>query len=365
MTMSFETMNRIAGFDSLGVQAYDYPSLENFFDNHLNLNDTEQLIDVVLPTHPGGEMKKKHMSLEGKILQGISVENILVRFGDRGGVRVSDCRVVHALLYGSPTLSWRHIVMMNTWVTRESSQRRFIPYARLISAMLVQQNCLPSEALWVSKPVEEFTWGHMKKNWKVEVKFSGNRYVVTDDMGNKFEVRTSGAPPVPEEDVEMEEEEEEEEEAEPSEARRPRQRYMRPHREINAEVAGFVTRRRVPSYKNFDRGQQEIFDNVSACIGEGREYNQRREAWEGSHGSSMLEYWEAQGAQRERMNKFMEEQEMFQAMQRSQMEHLAKMQEDEEARRRAWEEAEAARRQQEQELERRRWSAMSDTNETT
>ncbi|KAJ0469997.1 hypothetical protein HanIR_Chr14g0713941 [Helianthus annuus] len=358
MTMSFETMNRIAGFDSLGVQAYDYPSIENFLDNHLNTNDIDQLIDVILPTHPGGDMKRKHMSLEGKILQGISVENILARFGDRGGVRVSDCRVAHALLYGTPTLSWRHIVMMNTWATRESSQRRFIPYARLISAMLVQQNCLPLEALWVSKPVEEFTWGYMKKNWRIEVKFSGNRYVVTDDLGNKFEVRTSGAPPVQEEDVEMEEEEEEEEEAEPSEARRPRQRYMRPHREINAEVAGFVTRRRVPSYKNFDRGQQEIYDNVSACIGEGREYNQRREAWQGSYGASMQEYWDAQGAQRERMNKFMEEQELFQAMQRSHMEQLAKQQEDEAARRRAWEEAETARRQQEEELNRRRWSAM-------
>ncbi|XP_035837089.1 uncharacterized protein LOC118485000 [Helianthus annuus] len=332
MTMSFETMNRIAGFDSLGVQAYDYPSIENFLDNHLNINDTEQLIDIILPTHPGGDMKRKHMSLEGKILQGISVENILARFGDRGGVRVSDCRVVHALLYGTPTLSWRHIVMMNTWATRESSQRRFIPYARLISAMLVQQNCLPSEALWVSKPVEEFNWGYMKKNWRIEVKFSGNRYVVTDDLGNKFEVRTSGAPPVREEDVEMEEEEEHE--AEPSGAQGPRQRYMRPHREINAEVAGFVTRRRVPSYKNFDRGQQEIYDNVSACIGEGREYNQRREAWQGSYGASMQEYWDAQGAQRERMNKFMEEQELFQAMQRSHMEQLAKQQEDEAARRR-------------------------------
>ncbi|MFS7897589.1 hypothetical protein Hanom_Chr00s010044g01744451 [Helianthus anomalus] len=139
----------------------------------------------------------------------------------------------------------------------------------------------------------------MRKNWKIEVKFSGNKYVVTDDLGNKYEVRTSGAPSVQEEDEEMEEEEEE---AEPSGAQRPRQRYMRPHREINKEVAGFVTRRRVPSYKNFDRGQQEIYDNVSACIGEGREYNQRREAWEGSHGSSMQAYWAAQEAQRERMN---------------------------------------------------------------
>ncbi|XP_035845639.1 uncharacterized protein LOC110933891 [Helianthus annuus] len=237
MTMSFETMNRIARFDSLGAQAYDYPTIEQFLDNHMNPNDVDQLTDVILPTHQGGEMKRKQMSLEGKILQGISVENILARFGDRGGVRVSDCRVVHALLYGTPTLSWRHIVMMNTWATRESSQRRFIPYACLISAMIVQQNCLPLEALWVSKPVEEFNVAYMKKNWKIEVKFSSHKYVVTDELGNKYEVRTSGAPPVREEDVEMEEEEEQE--AEPSGAQGPRQRYMRPHREINAEVAGF------------------------------------------------------------------------------------------------------------------------------
>ncbi|KAF5823513.1 hypothetical protein HanXRQr2_Chr01g0039151 [Helianthus annuus] len=125
---------------------------------------------------------------------------------------------------------------------------------------------------------------------------------------------------------------------------------MRPHREINADVAGFVTMRRVPSYKNFNRGQQELYDNVSACIGEGREYNRRRETWEGSHGSAMQEYWAAQEAQRERMNKFMEEQELFQAMQRSHMEQLAKRQEDEAARRRAWEEAAAARQQEEREL---------------
>ncbi|XP_035832905.1 golgin subfamily A member 6-like protein 22 [Helianthus annuus] len=291
MTMSFETMNRIARFDSLGVQAYDYPSIEQFLDNHLNNNDFEQLLDIILPTHQGGEMKRKQMSREGKILQGISVENILARFGDRGGVR----------------------------------------------------------------PVEEFNVGYMRKNWKIKVKFSGNKYVVTDDLGNKYEIRTAGAPPVAEEDEEMGEEEEE---VEPSGAQRPRQRYMRPHREINAEVAGFVTRRRVPSYKNFDRGQQEIYDNVSACIGEGREYSQRREAWEGSHGSAMQEYWAAQEAQRERMNKFMEEQELFQAMQRSHMEQLAKMQEDEAARRRAWEEAAAARQQEETELNRRCWSAL-------
>ncbi|XP_035836323.1 uncharacterized protein LOC118484657 [Helianthus annuus] len=58
------------------------------------------------------------------------------------------------------------------------------------------------------------------------------------------------------------------------------------------------------------------------------------------------------------MNKFVEEQQLFQAMQRSHMEQLAKMQEDEAARRRAWEEAEAMRQNEERELNRRRWSAL-------
>ncbi|XP_035830901.1 trichohyalin-like [Helianthus annuus] len=221
--------------------------------------------------------------------------------------------------------------------------------------MIVQQNCLPPDSLWVSKPLEEFNKAYMRKNWKIEINFSRNKYVVTDNLGNKYEFLTSGAPPESAEDEEMGDEEEQ---AATSGPQRSRQRYMRPHREINADVAGFVTMRRVPSYKNFDRGQQEIYDNVSACIGEGREYNRRREAWEGSHGPSMQEYWAAQEAHRERMNKFVEEQELFQAMQRSHMEQLAKMQEDEAARRRAWEEAEATRRHEERELNQRRWSAL-------
>ncbi|KAF5762332.1 hypothetical protein HanXRQr2_Chr16g0775501 [Helianthus annuus] len=321
----------------------------------MNSDDPDQMIAVVLPYNDRGEAKRIQMTIEGKILQGISIENVLVRFGDRGGVRASDCRLVHSLLYGTPTLSWRHIVMMNTWATRESSQRRFIPYARLISAMIVQQNCLPPESLWVTKPLEEINKASMKKNWKIEVNLSGNKYVVTDGMGHKYEFLTSGAPPESGEDEEMGDEEEE---AEPSGPQRSRQRYMRLHREINADVAGFVNIRRVPSYKNFDRGQQEIYDNVSACIGEGREYNRRREAWEEAQGPQMQEFWAVQAAHRERMNKFVEEKQLFQAMQRSHMEQLAKMQEDEAARRWAWEEAEATRQNETRELEQRRWSAL-------
>ncbi|KAJ0715184.1 hypothetical protein HanPI659440_Chr13g0498171 [Helianthus annuus] len=106
MVMSFETMNCIARFDSLGIDAYDYPSINRFFDNKMNTDDPEGMTRSVLPFSDGGVPLKSHLSVEGKILQGISLENIMVRFGDRGRVKGPNCRVLHALMFGSPMLLW-------------------------------------------------------------------------------------------------------------------------------------------------------------------------------------------------------------------------------------------------------------------
>ncbi|KAM0057805.1 hypothetical protein Hdeb2414_s0005g00162741 [Helianthus debilis subsp. tardiflorus] len=180
MTMSFETINCIAQFDSLGVQAYDYPTIEHFLDNHANDHDPDGMTEVILPYNDGGVAARSHLMVEGKILQGISLENAMVRFGDRGRVRACDCRVIHALFYGTPTLSWRHIIMMNTWITRESFHGRMVPYVCLISSMILKQNCLPPESLWVSKPVEEFNLATIKRNWKILVQLSESKYSVTE-----------------------------------------------------------------------------------------------------------------------------------------------------------------------------------------
>ncbi|MFS7967865.1 hypothetical protein Hanom_Chr09g00790771 [Helianthus anomalus] len=75
----------------------------------------------------------------------------------------------------------------------------------------------------------------------------------------------------------------EEDETEHAGPRGPKQRYMRPHPELNADVASFMNFRRVPSYRNFTHGQQEVFDNVSVGIGEGREYDKRSQNWEETH----------------------------------------------------------------------------------
>ncbi|MFS7997435.1 hypothetical protein Hanom_Chr12g01141741 [Helianthus anomalus] len=179
----------------------------------------------------------EHMNAISRILQGISLENVMVRFGDRGKVKAPDCRVLHSLLYWSPRLSWRQIEMTNIWDTRESCTRNMISYVRLLSAMILQQNVLPAESLWATRRLR-------------------SKYLVIC--------------------AEDEETVEEEDETEPAGPRGQKKRYMRPHRELSEDVARFVTCRRVPSYQNFNRGQQEVFDNVSVVMGEGREYEARR-----------------------------------------------------------------------------------------
>ncbi|MFS7894601.1 hypothetical protein Hanom_Chr00s001847g01688241 [Helianthus anomalus] len=170
MITSFEHMNAIARFDSLRVEAYNH-----FLDNKINTADTDQMLAVVWPGSGGAGESRNDFSLEGRILQGISLENVMVRFRDRGKVKAPDCRVLHALLYGTPRLSCRQIVMINTWDTRESCTRKMIPYVWLISAMILQQNALPQESLWVSKPIDQFNLASMKRHWKITVKVVGQK----------------------------------------------------------------------------------------------------------------------------------------------------------------------------------------------
>ncbi|KAJ0448855.1 hypothetical protein HanRHA438_Chr17g0831401 [Helianthus annuus] len=61
----------------------------------------------------------------------------------------------------------------------------------------------------------------------------------------------------------------------------------------------------------------------------------------------------------------MEEQQLFQALQRSQMEQMVQQQQQEVARRRAWEENEERLRVEQNTMEGHRWSALYISNELT
>ncbi|KAJ0809338.1 hypothetical protein HanPI659440_Chr01g0013641 [Helianthus annuus] len=201
----------------------------------------------------------------------------MVWFRCRGKVKAPNCRVLYSLLFESPKLSWRHIVMINTLDTRESYARRMIPYGQLISAMFVQQHRLPAEALWVSKPVDQICFASMKQHWKITIQVFGHRYTVSDDQGHQFQYTDLSAAQEAAQEEEMVDDENEDE---PPGPRGPRQRYARPHREVSTGVANFVVNRRRPGHCNYNRGQQDVFDNVSKGIGENKEYEERRRQWE-------------------------------------------------------------------------------------
>ncbi|MFS7963278.1 hypothetical protein Hanom_Chr08g00736241 [Helianthus anomalus] len=279
----------------------------------------------------------------------------MVRFRDRGKVKAPDCRVLYALLYGTPRFSWRKIVMMNTWDTRESCTRKMIPYVRLISVMILQQNALPPESQWVSKPIDQLNFALMRRHWKITLKDFGHMHTVEDEQKNSYNF---SAPRAAEEGGHDEEMVDEDDETGPAGPWGPKQRYMRPTREISADLGNFVNWRRVPSYRDFNHGQQAVFDIVSAGIGEGREYEVRRKNWLETHQAQLQAQWDLEEAHRERMEKYMEDQQLFQALQRSQMEHLVQQQQEEVTRRREWEENEERLRNEQNTLEGRQWSAL-------
>ncbi|KAM0046409.1 hypothetical protein Hdeb2414_s0009g00315891 [Helianthus debilis subsp. tardiflorus] len=71
LIMSFEHMNAIARFDSLGVEAYNYYDYDRFLDNKTNTADPDQMLASVLLGPGGAGESRNDLSLEGRILQGI------------------------------------------------------------------------------------------------------------------------------------------------------------------------------------------------------------------------------------------------------------------------------------------------------
>ncbi|KAJ0715437.1 hypothetical protein HanPI659440_Chr13g0501131 [Helianthus annuus] len=84
MAMSFQTMNQIENFDSLGEGSYSYYETRLFLEGHVVQPNPINLVDATLANYTSGQFNRIHLSVAGKILQNISLENILVRLGDRG-----------------------------------------------------------------------------------------------------------------------------------------------------------------------------------------------------------------------------------------------------------------------------------------
>ncbi|KAM0044353.1 hypothetical protein Hdeb2414_s0010g00352201 [Helianthus debilis subsp. tardiflorus] len=104
----------------------------------------------------------------------------MVRLGDRGKLRMWDLRILHALLVGTPKLSWRHITMTNTWDTRNQYKRKMIPCVRLISAMIFQQNRLKDNSLWILKGIDSIDFAQLRSGVNIYAEVLNKKAKVVD-----------------------------------------------------------------------------------------------------------------------------------------------------------------------------------------
>ncbi|KAM0047322.1 hypothetical protein Hdeb2414_s0009g00327021 [Helianthus debilis subsp. tardiflorus] len=181
----------------------------------------------------------------------------MVRLGDRGKLIVWDLQVLHTLMYGEPTQSWRHIVMIHIWDTLNQYKRKMIPHVRLISAMIEQQNQLPAKSLWVVKAINGIDFSKMRKGSKICVEEAGQRYRVMDrDTGSSYmypEEEEGG-------DEEMgggEGDEGDEEVEDPG--RRSGMQKRSKHKGVSGFVANFIQNWWKSGFRSYNPRQQDMY----------------------------------------------------------------------------------------------------------
>ncbi|KAK1421834.1 hypothetical protein QVD17_24497 [Tagetes erecta] len=135
--MSFDTLRRVAKFDSKPANHYMYPNLDDLYyhpDKHPRWN--VMLDTLFLPGTTHGKLYRKNLQIEAKLLLIICQLNVIPRRGDKVEVRYPEVPILYMLMKGTPLVPFRFLAMNNIWISRNSSERKIIPHCRLITALL-------------------------------------------------------------------------------------------------------------------------------------------------------------------------------------------------------------------------------------
>ncbi|KAM0002184.1 hypothetical protein Hdeb2414_s0041g00739091 [Helianthus debilis subsp. tardiflorus] len=92
-------------------------------------------------------------------------------WGDRMVVMTWELLVLYAIMTGELHLSFRQLVMMHEWQSRNMKLKKLIPHARLLRALLEKQGALSPSEYAHNKPHTVFSIGEMcKSEWISYVK---------------------------------------------------------------------------------------------------------------------------------------------------------------------------------------------------
>ncbi|KAF5757653.1 hypothetical protein HanXRQr2_Chr17g0829241 [Helianthus annuus] len=189
VTMSMETLNEIARFYSKPASQYSYPTEEEL--KHPEKQSTwDVMLDEIFLEGKGrgADKKKEELRVPARLLLTIVQQQVMPRKSDRASVRNPDVPILYSLIMSRPKISFRYLVMMNIWMSRNDFKRWQIPHVRLITALLkrhgairegspfhiVQKKFTP----WTLDGLNKFGWKYTRTERYHKLKHQGRKWRV-------------------------------------------------------------------------------------------------------------------------------------------------------------------------------------------
>ncbi|KAJ0757428.1 hypothetical protein HanLR1_Chr04g0138631 [Helianthus annuus] len=167
--MSFDTLRKLAKYDSLPALDYTIPSLDDLLikpEAHPRWND--MLAALFLPGTFSGTLYRKNLKIEAKLLLTICILNVIPRRGDKQEVRFPETPILYSSLHGSPRFSFRYLVMNHVWICRNKVVRSIIPYCRIITGLLKLFKSITPEDKGAPKRHRPFDIRRMGVGWSYD-----------------------------------------------------------------------------------------------------------------------------------------------------------------------------------------------------
>ncbi|KAM0057384.1 hypothetical protein Hdeb2414_s0005g00157581 [Helianthus debilis subsp. tardiflorus] len=110
--MSYDSLRRIAKFDSTPANQYIFPRLEDLYFNPHKYPQWNYMLDYIfLPGTTSGKLYRRNLRIEAKLML-VVCTNVIPRRGDKVEVRFAKVPVLY-MLHGSPLVPNRFLVLNN------------------------------------------------------------------------------------------------------------------------------------------------------------------------------------------------------------------------------------------------------------